>query len=120
MVTWTDRSDLSGKPLTGKAAPMSDGRGLTEAQRTMILNGMRIVRSDHLTRMVEDWSGVRSPSRARRRRRQGHQQRIIYVQRDMPHGFVMYGTMFVGPATYDRLMREAAGRAALAERGGSE
>lgn len=31
MVTGTNRSDLSGKALTGKAAPMSDGRGLTEA-----------------------------------------------------------------------------------------
>lgn len=32
--------------------------------------------------LVEDWSGVRSPSRARRRRAQGHRQNIKLVSRD--------------------------------------
>ena len=72
----------------------------------MMLNGMKVVLSPHLTRMVEDWSGVRSPARARRRRRQGHKQRIAYVTRDMAHAFVMNGTLFVGPDTFDRLMKE--------------
>ena len=35
---------------------------------------------DFLTEIVEDWSGVRSPSRAERRRRQGHKQNIIYKE----------------------------------------
>ena len=74
----------------------------------MMMNGMRVVRSDALTRMVEDWSDVRSPSRARRRRRQGHKQRITYVKRDMAHAFAMDGTLFVGPDTYKRLIKEVA------------
>lgn len=37
---------------------------------------MRIVESLHMVESVEDWSRVRSPSRAERRRRQGHRQNI--------------------------------------------
>jgi hypothetical protein len=36
----------------------------------------------HMTKTVEDWSGVRSPSRAARRRRQGHRQNIVF--REVP------------------------------------
>ena len=42
--------------------------------------GLRVVEDVFMTDTVEDWSQVRSPSRARRRRRQGHPQRIRYVQ----------------------------------------
>lgn len=38
---------------------------------------MRIVETIMMTETVEDWSGVRSPSRAARRRRMGHPQRIV-------------------------------------------
>lgn len=39
--------------------------------------GARIVEDRSLVNMVEDWSLVRSPGRARRRRRLGHPQNII-------------------------------------------
>lgn len=39
--------------------------------------GMRIVETDMVGDAWQDWSGVRSPSRARRRLRQGHPQRIV-------------------------------------------
>lgn len=38
--------------------------------------GMGIITDRNMTETVEDWSGVRSPGRARRRRTQGHPQRI--------------------------------------------
>lgn len=41
---------------------------------------MRIVESLHMTTTFEDWSRVRSPSRARRRLRQGHPQNIVVRQ----------------------------------------
>ena len=41
-----------------------------------MFGGIRIIEDRNLVDMVEDWSGVRSPSRAERRRRQGHRQRI--------------------------------------------
>ena len=36
----------------------------------------KFISNPHLTVLVEDWSDVRSPSRAARRRKQGHPQRI--------------------------------------------
>lgn len=38
--------------------------------------GVRIIESWEISKMVEDWSEVRSPSRAVRRLRQGHKQRV--------------------------------------------
>ncbi|MGD9728323.1 MAG: hypothetical protein AB7R40_23710 [Nitrospiraceae bacterium] len=38
---------------------------------------MRIVESLQMVESVEDWSNVRSPSRAERRRRQGKRQNIV-------------------------------------------
>jgi hypothetical protein len=40
------------------------------------LMGYELVLSDLLTESYEDWSACRSPSRARRRERQGHPQRV--------------------------------------------
>jgi len=38
---------------------------------------MRIIESLHMVKTVEDWSRVRSPSRARRRMKQGHRQNVV-------------------------------------------
>ena len=42
-----------------------------------MINGLRIFDSEVIGDPYEDWSQVRSPSRARRRRRSGHPQRIV-------------------------------------------
>ncbi len=53
--------------------------------------GLRIIESKQLVDRNEDWSRVRSPSRARRRMRQGHRQNIIVtytpktIAYHMPH-----------------------------------
>jgi hypothetical protein len=39
-----------------------------------MFGGVRIIESVRMVDQVEDWSRVRSPSRAARRRRQGHRQ----------------------------------------------
>lgn len=44
------------------------------------LLGLRVVESLHMTRDVEDWSRVRSPSRAKRRLRYGHPQNIRLIK----------------------------------------
>jgi hypothetical protein len=41
---------------------------------------MRIVESFTMTESIEDWSKVRSPSRARRRQRYGHRQNVVMRQ----------------------------------------
>lgn len=41
---------------------------------------MRIIQSLAMTREVEDWSRVRSPSRAARRLKQGHRQNVRLLQ----------------------------------------
>ena len=39
--------------------------------------GLKIIDTEMVGDAYEDWSGVRSPSRALRRRKQGHPQRIV-------------------------------------------
>lgn len=41
-------------------------------------SGLRIIRDINMTDTVEDWSRVRSPGRARRRRKLGYPQNIVY------------------------------------------
>lgn len=45
----------------------------------MPFNAVRVIEDRTLVDMVEDWSRVRSPSRAERRRRLGHRQNITMV-----------------------------------------
>jgi hypothetical protein len=42
----------------------------------MMIHGARIIENRNMVDYVDDWSRVRSPSRALRRRRQGHKQNI--------------------------------------------
>lgn len=50
--------------------------------RAEIVSGVKLIQSDHMVDQVEDWSKVRSPSRAKRRRAK-HKQNIVvsYVPR---------------------------------------
>jgi len=54
-------------------------------------DGVRIIEDITLTDMVEDWSKVRSPSRARRRLRQGHRQNIRFLQVPKKRAFSIDG-----------------------------
>ncbi len=71
------------------------------------LGGLRIVESTHLTiGPFEDWSNVRSPGRAARRRRQGHQQRIrIYYKPDPTMRQLPDGSLIGHPAAVRALCK---------------
>lgn len=66
--------------------------------------GMRIIEDRSLVDTVEDWSQVRSPSRARRRRKLGHPQRIVFRQVPKEEVYVIEGrTMVMHPETARKL-----------------
>lgn len=58
---------------------------------------MRIVESWLMVDQVEDWSRVRSPSRARRRRKQGHPQRVFMRQVPKREAIVAGDTAYMHP-----------------------
>lgn len=68
-----------------------------------MFNGMRVVTSIHLTKPFEDWSGVRSPSRARRRMKQGHRQRVRTIYVPDPDIYQMGGALHMHPETLRKL-----------------
>lgn len=62
-----------------------------------------VVQSGHLLCIVEDWSGCRSPARARRRRAQGHPQRARFKRVPDPNIYEIGGKLVMHPATYRKL-----------------
>lgn len=74
------------------------------------LGGMALVPAPHMVEAVEDWTRVRSPSRARRRMRQGHRQNMRTIE--VPSKDVIIdkssGTMYAHPATIEAITQEMA------------
>jgi hypothetical protein len=68
----------------------------------------RIIEDPRLTNPVEDWSRVRSPSRAARRRRQGHRQNIRIVHVPKPDIFSLGNgrTFIMHPTVAAELRRQ--------------
>jgi hypothetical protein len=71
----------------------------------MFVNGLRIVESLHLTVPHEDWSEVRSPSRAIRRMKYGHRQQIRHLQLPDPNAYRIGDTVHMHPETARQLRR---------------
>ena len=71
-------------------------------------SGIRIIEDASLYDTVEDWSRVRSPSRASRRLRQGHRQNIRHVQQPKRYAMSIDGgkTLIVHPNIANELRRE--------------
>ncbi|MBP2494681.1 hypothetical protein ABID82_007198 [Methylobacterium sp. PvP062] len=67
--------------------------------------GIRLVPDPHMVDVTEDWSEVRSPSRAARRRREGHPQRIRYRELPKPEFYHLpaQNMIVAHPAVIDRL-----------------
>lgn len=57
--------------------------------------GVEIRETLMATEPFEDWSRVRSPARAARRRRQGHRQNIVH--RRKPAAYQINGVIFAHP-----------------------
>ncbi len=74
------------------------------------LFGIRIETSEFLTKSAEDWSRVRSPGRARRRRRLGYRQNIAWVQIPDPAIYEIAGGFYMHPETLERLKAYLAAR----------
>lgn len=72
----------------------------------MQLFGFPLVENASLTVTVEDWSQVRSPARARRRRKLGHPQRIRLRQAPDPNLYPIDG-MLVGHPSIIRFLVHA-------------
>jgi len=66
-------------------------------------NGMRVILNSSLVDTEEDWSKVRSPSRAARRRKQGHQQCIQFISKPKIDVYVTGQTMIMHPATWSKM-----------------
>lgn len=68
----------------------------------------RFIESDMMTDRVEDWSRVRSPGRAERRRRQGHRQNIVSVDVPKSDAISLDGgrTYYLHPITAYKLRRQ--------------
>ena len=67
--------------------------------------GLQIVRDRLLVVPIEDWSGVRSKGRARRRRALGFRQNIVKRLVADPNVYVVGGQVFMHPEIADRLER---------------
>jgi hypothetical protein len=67
----------------------------------------RLIESDLMFDIVEDWSRVRSPSRARRRMKYGHRQNVISVKVPKPDFISLDGgrTLYAHPITMMKLRR---------------
>ncbi|GAB6842318.1 hypothetical protein HNR00_003527 [Methylorubrum rhodinum] len=96
----------------------SDAFAFSISRRSIMPSGgLRIVEDPHMTNTVEDWSQVRSPSRAARRRRQGHRQRIRWVERPKPDIYHVGDMLVMHPETARIFrMKVAASGDALAKR----
>lgn len=77
---------------------------------TLPYGGLRIIERPDMVDPVEDWSRVRSPSRARRRMKAGHPQhmRIIYVPKK--EAYQMGNTLVMHPVMAAELRRQMAAK----------
>lgn len=75
--------------------------------QTAPIAGLEIIESPHLVETVEDWSQVRSPSRAERRRKQGHPQRIRYLTVPRSDILAVGDTVYIHPDTMRKAMEMA-------------
>ena len=68
---------------------------------------LRFVEDIHLVDRIEDWSEVRSPGRARRRRKRGYPQRIIVREVPKPDVYSTSAGIFIGhPETIREFKRQ--------------
>jgi hypothetical protein len=94
-------TDIALPPLLG--IDLASGADRVGAVSRM--GGVRIIEDATLVCRVEDWSRVRSPSRAARRRRQGHPQNIRTVEAPSADAITMDGgrSFIMHPETARRL-----------------
>jgi hypothetical protein len=70
-----------------------------------MIAGTRIIEDSNLVVWVEDWSRVRSPGRALRRKRQGHRQNIVMRRQPDPK-IITFGSSLIMHPEIARQLRE--------------
>jgi len=70
--------------------------------------GLSIISTDQAVITEEDWTEVRSPARAARRRRQGHPQQIITTR--TPTAVQVGEVIYAHPEIYAQLQRRVSER----------
>jgi len=70
------------------------------------LNGLNVVETLAMVDHVEDWSGCRSPSRALRRRKQGHPQRVVVRAVPKKEAVQIGNTLYMHPTLAAELRRQ--------------
>lgn len=82
--------------------------------------GVQVRRDWTMVNHIEDWSGVRSPSRAARRRKRGHRQNIKMHYVPKPDVYFI-GNMMVGhPETIEKVLVAALSSHGEEKNGGGE
>ena len=70
-----------------------------------LLSGLRVIEDASLVDTYEDWSDVRSPARARRRRWK-HKQRIIVRFKPKPEAYRMGNALVMHPEIARQMRRQ--------------
>lgn len=68
--------------------------------------GLDVIVTPLATKRVEDWSGVRSPGRARRRRKRGFRQNIVVTE--LPAAYQVAGKLIVHPDFWRSMKKKLA------------
>jgi hypothetical protein len=76
--------------------------------------GLRVIESWDMVDTIEDWSRVRSPSRAARRREQGHRQNIRYSTTPKKVAIRHGDTLYMHPTMARELLRASIDNSASA------
>lgn len=66
--------------------------------------GLRVIITENAMQYSEDWSGCRSPARARRREKQGRRQHV--KRRSVPMAFVVDKSLVIHPHLFERLKKQ--------------
>ncbi len=78
-------------------------------ERDRAFTGTKVVETPFAVERYEDWSNVRSPARAARRRKRGFPQRI--VERERPCAFEIGGVLYMHPDLYREVYAQIGKRA---------
>lgn len=80
---------------------------ITWQKSALPINGVNVIQSVYALAEREDWSKVRSPGRARRRKLQGHRQNIRIVAE--PAAYTLpNGDLVIHPTVYAQLKQKLA------------
>ncbi len=73
-----------------------------------MFTGIEIIESAYAVERYEDWSEVRSPARAERRRKRGFRQNV--VMRERPCSLELNGVLYIHPELMRQVRRQAEDR----------